>query len=109
MGGSSTPGPAIPTPRQSDCSQLMVRTILASPVAAVLQSVNIGDQLLLRLEPGRSVVIAVDPSGRAAGSIISPDLHNLIDCIRQGNSYTAKVLEIEGGRCVVQINWIGRA
>jgi hypothetical protein len=88
-----------------DCSTLIERTFLNSPVAAVVASLTPGDVLDVRLQTGAAgpSLLAVNSSGATAGSLTPPRLPQIIDCIQQGFAYVAVVQQISGGQITVEI------
>lgn len=88
----------------SDECDIHERTRLNSPDRTVLATLRVEDVLRLRLENGPPVVLlALDSRGRPAGSITSSRLPQIIQCIRQGRTYQADVLALNGAICEVQI------
>jgi hypothetical protein len=88
-----------------DCSTLVERTYLNSPVAAVVSSLMVGDVLDVQLQTGSPApsLLAVHSSGATAGSLTPPRLPQIIDCIQQGFTYVAVVQQINGGQVTVEI------
>jgi hypothetical protein len=93
-----------------NCLEIIVVTTLNSPVPSVLATLHIGDFLDIVLKPqgGNPVVVAQTAGADVAGSITSDVLPSLIRCITDGFRYNARVLEIDGGRCRVQIRPISQ-
>lgn len=88
----------------SDDCDIRERTRLNSPDRTVLATLRVGDVLRLRLENGPPVVLlALDARERPAGSITSPMLPQIIQCIRRGRTYEAEVQAMNGAVCEVQI------
>lgn len=87
-----------------DCN-IFEKTILNSPNPVVLSRLESNDVLNLRVEDsnGRRSLVAIDNTGEVAGSITSMSMARLIRCIESGHNFIALVIEIDGGRCDVQI------
>jgi len=81
------------------------RTILNSPDPAVLAGLRVNDVLTVTLldRNGRRLLAAVTQDGLTAGSLTLPVLPRLLECMDQGFQYVAIVVEITGGRCIVDI------
>lgn len=89
-----------------DCANLFIRsTTLASPDAAVLRTLRVGNELDLRADEPRGPLLAVTRTRppRTAGSITSARLARLLQCIADGYHYVAIVLRVEGGICDVEV------
>ncbi len=86
-----------------DCTTLVIRTKLASPVRQVVDEINIGDLLNVVLSPPSGPVSIVTQGGKTAGAILPMDLNALIECISDGHEYVAKVIEINMGNCEILI------
>ena len=82
----------------ADCGTVRFETDLASPQAAVVATLRVGEVLRVQLDSTgeRVVVAAVTTAGAAAGSIATRAAQ-LVRCIQSGYSYTAEVLEVAGG------------
>ena len=93
-------------PVETDCESIFETTILNSPNPEVLGRLSEGDVLGLQIQSRgpRKLLVAVDSEGAPAGSITTASLSRIIRCIeREGYSFIATVLEIEGGKCTVEI------
>lgn len=85
------------------CDKLEFDAPIMSPEPAVVQSLKIGDILLVALQrelPGGTIVVLNGNS--VAGSIIE-HVSELVRCIQDGHSYEAKVLSIRGGDVRVRV------
>jgi hypothetical protein len=98
-GGGSGYDPGGP----KDCQLLSIKTQLASPKAAVIAKLKVGDVLDVELTRPAGPVQVITSGGEIAGAILSPDVAKLIECISDDHEYQAKVLEIKGGNCQVLI------
>lgn len=99
-GGGSGGGGSSP----SSCELLNFEAALASPDPELLRKVRV--EWALRVEVrdvGASKVAVVVSNDGVVGSITSPQAVQLIDCLGEGHTYYAQVLEIRGGLCRVRI------
>lgn len=110
-GPDDDPRPTPPKPKggggggdPSDDCDIREQTRLNSPDRTVLATLRVGDVLKLRLENGPPVVLlADDPRGKPAGSITSPMLPQIVQCIRRGRTYEAEIQALSGAVCEIQI------
>ena len=102
MGGSGSSGYTPSTPKNS-CATLVFQATLSSPQPAVLVKLKISEILAVELAPGGRSVHVLRRGGTIAGSLIAPQVARLINCINNGYEYTATVVKLDGGRCVVSI------
>jgi hypothetical protein len=112
-GGDDDPRPSMPSKPKgggggggdpSDDCNIREQTRLNSPDRTVLATLRVGDILKLQLENGPPVMlVALDSRGRPAGSITSPMLPQIVQCIRQGKTYEAEIQALNGAICEVQI------
>ena len=86
----------------ADCSRTTIRTQLFSPDPKVLKKIAVGDQLEIQLIKPVGPCVAVY-KGNIAGTIISKDLMQLINCIKKGFVFIAVVRSVSGGACAVTI------
>lgn len=89
-GFDSTGGPISPG---GSCESLVIDTLLASPRLAVVEHLNTGDMLDVRLaeiSTGERVV-QVMFHGSLAGGLASPAISRLRECIEGGTRYQARV------------------
>ena len=103
MSGSNrdtTGGPG-PGNGDTDCTRIMEKTILNSPVPEVVSTLKTGDILNVLLRE-RSLV-AVTEDNVVAGALTPPILPKIVECISEGYEYIAIVQSITGGRCIVEI------
>lgn len=78
--------------------------VLASPVAAVIATLNVGNMLIVGIETTpRTRVVVRTVGGLIAGAITSVHLVDIIECIQGGFAYDAEVRSITGGRVEVEI------
>jgi hypothetical protein len=99
-GSGPTPTPT-PTP---SCSSIRTAP-LNSPQPGVVSGLSINDRLYVYLDKatGRAILQVRDRTGAVAGSLTFLGHLGLIDCIEQGYSYEAVVLNISGGAIQLRI------
>jgi hypothetical protein len=76
--------------------------VLASPNAQVIGNLVVGSVLTVVLQENPLRVVALH-QGAIAGSITSARLADIIECIRRGQIYAARVTAINGGIVRVEI------
>jgi len=99
-----------PPPGVPPACDLAFETPLNSPDRAVVQRLRPGERLRveLRTTNGVSLLLAVSESGDVAGSITSAQMAQIIVCIQDyGVQYTATVLRIVSGQCMVRVSPTG--
>lgn len=80
-------------------------TVLASPVARVVPTLNLGDLLTVALETSpRNRIVVRTNTGAVAGAITSVNLVEVNECMQAGFTYEAEVKSISGGRIEVEIS-----
>lgn len=77
-------------------------TNLASPNIAVVSTLTVGSVLSVVLQNNPLRVVAMSGSA-LAGSITSARLADIIECMRAGRQYQARVIQINGGAVTVEI------
>ncbi|MES0197018.1 hypothetical protein [Mesorhizobium sp. M0011] len=77
-------------------------TNLASPNMSVVGTLVIGSVLTVVLQEAPLRVVAMS-GGNTAGSITSARLADIIQCLRAGQQYEARVTQISGGAVTVEI------
>ena len=114
-GGSDWRPTATPTPKggggggggkepNNPCNIAEITT-LNSPVAAVISKLRAGDLLAVVFQAGPPQRLVAEQSpGVLAGSITSPSMLQIIQCIRvEGVEYVAEVLSVKGAVCQIRI------
>jgi hypothetical protein len=84
-----------------DC-ELNFETELLNPDPIVVAELNAESRLGIELDEERMSVLATS-NGRRVGSI-GNNVPVLVRCIRSGNQYSGRVLNIDGGRVVIEIS-----
>lgn len=83
---------------------IVERTILASPVPALVATLSVGDLLSVQLEVNpRKRVVVKNRLGQVVGAITSVRLVDIIECLESGFSYDGQVTSISGGRVGIEI------
>jgi hypothetical protein len=80
-------------------------TTLNSPNRTIVASLRAGDTLAVVFQAGPPQRLVAEQSpGVVAGSITSPSMLQIIQCITQGgHAYVAEVLSIRGAICQVRV------
>ena len=84
------------------CEDLNIKTQLSSPQVEVVNELDIGDILELKLLSQAGPCLAIF-EGRVAGTIINKELRKIVDCMNAGRKFNATVRSIEGGKCSITI------
>lgn len=92
---------------RGDVCGIIEITILASPKPKVLANLKVGDDLYLRLNNNSPPVLAMTVNNEIAGTVIVRSLADLVQCISEGNSYVATVLNLDGGVCEIEVRLEG--
>ena len=87
----------------ADKCAITERTVLASPVPAVIANLKVGDILTVDLETTPRTRVVVKQLGQTAGALTSARLVDIIECLRNSFSYEAEVLSINGGKIEIEI------
>lgn len=104
-GGTGGGGPDDGGLPPDDPCAITERATLNSPNRTVLGTLRAGDLLDVAYQPGPPrLLVAQTAAGLVAGSITSPSMLRIIQCISQHNrQYVVEVLSIRGAVCEVQI------
>ena len=87
-----------------DCNKLRFEAQLASPQAAVVATLSVGEVLDVDVvNMSGQLVVQVLKGGSAAGGLAGPDATRLRNCIGNGHQYKATVRTINGGQVRVQV------
>jgi hypothetical protein len=87
-----------------DHCNIVETTNLNSVDRTVLATLRIGDVLSVVFLPGPPQRLVAQSAGRIAGSITSPSMPQIIQCITQGgHSYEAEIVSIRGALCRVEV------
>lgn len=91
--------------QEISCDRLSFETQLSSPKPGVVAGINAGDVLLVAIEQqGAAQVVVIKHGNQVAGGITSPKMSRLLECMRQGTQYQARVLSIVGGQVTIRIS-----
>ncbi len=102
-GAQTTAGAGGPAGGASDPCAIVETTAINSPDRAILGTLRIGDLLAIELVMGPPRRLVARASVGIAGSITSPSLPQLIQCMQAGNHYVAEVLALRGAVCQVRV------
>ena len=98
-GDGSDSGSSVP-----DACNISEVTNLNSVDRAVVSGLRNGDHLPVVFLPGPPQrLVAKTQQGTTAGSITSPSMLQIIQCIQAGVEYEAEVLGVRGAQCQVRI------
>ncbi|MFD2521577.1 hypothetical protein [Emticicia soli] len=87
-----------------ECSNLHLTTKLATPNPDLIANLEIGMILDVTLSNGSIVVVT--ELGEIVGSVIGRDSVKLKNCMENGYSFSAEILNLNGGSCDVLIKSI---
>lgn len=102
MGGSASSGtpPGSGTRRKKDRCDLRFKTTLFSPIASVVETLSVGDELDISLHTQNnvmSIIAQTQSTAQIAGTITGArQLGDLIVCLQEGVDYVADVNDISG-------------
>jgi hypothetical protein len=89
---------------QPDVCNISEVTNLNSVDPKALITIGVGTVLQVRYAPGPPMrLLAETGQGSTVGSITSPSMPQLIQCIQAGRSYVAEVQALRGGICRVEV------
>lgn len=95
-GGSDTPVLA--------CEDLVIKAQIASPKAAVVSKLGIGDVLAVKVQTiGGTAVVVLLSKSKLAGGLAAPNLSRLRECIEGGTTYQATVTAVSGAQINVTV------
>jgi hypothetical protein len=93
-GGGGSGGPDTPV---LSCEDLVIHTQIASPKAAAVSKLKVGDVLEVEVQTqGKAAVVMLLFKGKAAGGLASPQVSQLRECIEDGTTYKATVTAVQG-------------
>lgn len=105
MGGSGSGG-WTPTAPSNACERLAFRAMVNSPQPAVISMLKAGDTLDVRLRTTPTVSVIVEFNGAIAGALTGTQVNTLINCLQNSYQYTATVISVSGGNCVVDVRHV---
>lgn len=93
-----------PTPVDDPCN-IEEATTLNSPQRQVISQLGVGTKLGIQLQMGPPRrLLAVTADGSVAGSITSPNMGRIIQCLAAGKAFRATVRSVRGGICAVLVH-----
>ncbi|TLP35517.1 hypothetical protein [Arcobacter arenosus] len=98
-GGSGSSGGSF-----QSCSKLKGSTKVISPTMTYFSTVKIGE--ILKVELDEDMIVLVNKSNDQVGGINPPWVIDLIECIKQGNKYIAKIMKINGAAIDVFVEMV---
>jgi hypothetical protein len=89
----------------TDCSRLRFEAHVASPVAAVLSALTVGEVLDVAQvnQSGTVSVVLNKKNGQRVGGLASPQVAQLRKCMDDGFDFQAVVLSINGAQVRVRV------
>lgn len=89
------------------CETLVIDTQLSSPKLEVVEKIEVGDLLEVKIEDDEATItVVVKKDGEIAGGLAVPLLQRLRQCILDGTQYTAKVTAKMDGLVRVRVSAI---
>jgi hypothetical protein len=99
MSGQGDSQPVAGEGDTTDC-RLDFRTHLTNPSPEAVAKIRPGTVLMLALDPGPAIVCQYE--GERVGSLTTR-VPTLLRCLREGNTYSANVLSVDGGSVEVNV------
>ena len=103
MSGSGGGGYIPPKSTKFDCEGGILAITVSSVDIAVLNKHKIADVLNVLLSVTDTVILE-DGNGEILGSVVHINTAELIQCIKDGNNYEAKITSINSPTCHIKIN-----
>jgi hypothetical protein len=93
-------GDYLPAPPRGPCDRLSTETAVQSPNPEIVGRLSVGQLLTVQLDH-RTVFVYL---GREiVGTLIFAGLPRLIECIEQGFTFVAEIVQISGPDCRVKV------
>jgi len=106
MSGSGGGGGGFDAPAGT-CQTLVIDTQLISPKQGVVEQMQVGDILTVKVSiEGDITTVVVMKDGAIAGGLTAPLLQRLRQCIDEGTQYTARVTAKKEGLVRVRVSAI---
>ena len=102
-GGNSFGGGGNWGPPEIACESLRFRTVVVSPDLAVLSKLNEMDILDVSLNSEDRSIQVITKNKDTLGDLLPSQLGKLVQCIKNGTSYKAKIQSIQSPRCEVEV------
>ena len=102
MSGSGSRGWA-PTPPSSPCGNISFRAVINSPQPAVIAILQPGAILQVKHQTLPTNAVIVEYAGQLVGALTGTKINQLINCLLDGFSFEAEVVEVRGGTCIVDV------
>lgn len=92
-------------PPSGSCEALVIDTVLSSTKEDALHGLSDGDLLAVELyDTGGQVTVVLTYNGQILGGLTAPLIQRLRECMRQGVTYVARILAINGGHVRVRVS-----
>lgn len=105
MSGSGSSGYVPPQNVKFDCETGIIITRVSSVDFSLLSIINVGDIFEVELSETESLIL-VSNNGEILGAIVHLNNEELINCIKKGNRYKAKITSKTSHSCQVKIERI---
>lgn len=103
MGGSGSGG-WTPTSSSDKCATLVFDAQLNSPQPSALATLLQGEYLSVELSALPRQVVQVSKSGMVVGALTGTQAPQLINCLQNGYSFKAEVVNVTSGMCTVRVS-----
>ena len=103
MSGSGGGGYEPPQRTKFDCYTSIINTTVSSLDVKILEKRKAGDILKVVLGRNESLLLE-DGDGEILGAILHLNTPDIIDCIKNGASYKAEIININSPACRVKIS-----
>ena len=102
MSGSNGNGYVPPQGTKFDCETTIIKTYVSSIDLNVLAKLRINEILEVRIGENESIVLE-DGDGEILGAILHSSTADILNCIKAGASYIARIIIINTPACQVEI------
>ena len=85
---------------QKDCDNLFIKVRLSSVNESIIEELSVSDILSIALLDNS---IVAQKGSDIAGSIASREIIDLLECIKEGKAFIATVVEVNDGKCIVNV------
>ncbi|MCJ8498611.1 hypothetical protein MVI27_10100 [Chryseobacterium salipaludis] len=102
MSGSGGGSYVAPQRNKFDCDKTTLTTTVSSIDIMVLKKHQVRDVLEVMLSSSETLILE-DRNGEILGTILHLNTVDIIECIKNGTSYTAEIKSINSPACIVYI------
>lgn len=109
MSGGDSSYPSWSGREQENCLELIEIVRLSSLVEDIVNSLKLKDKMNIVIERNQGVsVVAKDREGNIVGAIAGPSSAKILDCLEKSYEFEGIVIELDDGKCHVEIRCIGK-